>query len=165
MPLKISDCRGLLSSRKGKTAVVIAGVLMILLLFFSTLSADEPAAAPAEDTAAVERELEHRLEQLLSGMDGVSSPDVMVTLESTSETVFARDSSVSTGGSGGSDRESSVVLAGSGKSALEQSVILPRVRGVAVVCGGAENPAIKEKVVNAVSGVLDISSSRVYVTN
>lgn len=174
MQLKIADCKGLLSSKKSRNIIVAAGIAVILLLFLSTLTPQtEQSLSPAEDTAAIERQLEQRLEQLLSGINGVTAPDVMVTLDSTSERVYARDSrngSSETLGEGSSslsgDSESSVVLvgSGSGKSALEQSTILPKVRGVAVVCGGAEDPSIKEKVVNTVSGVLNISSSRIYVT-
>ena len=48
---------------------------------------------------------------------------------------------------------------------LETSVILPKVRGVAVVCGGAEDIVIREKVVNTAARVLDIKVSQVYVTS
>ncbi len=164
MPLKITDCFGLLSSKKLRGIIVAAGIALILLLFLSTLLPEKQADPLTEDTAAIERELEQRLEQLLSGIDGVTAPDVMLTLESTSERVYARDGSSSTGTSGGSSSESSIVLAGSSRAALESCTVLPKVRGVAVVCGGAENPSTKEKVVNTVSGVLNISSSRVYVT-
>ena len=60
--------------------------------------------------------------------------------------------------------ENSPALTGS-KDALEKSVILPKVRGVAVVCGGAENMLVREKVVNTAARVLDIGVSQVYVTN
>lgn len=174
MQLKLSDCKGVLSAKKSRTVVIAAGIAVILLLFCSTLTPQkEQTSSPAEDTAAMERQLEQRLEQLLSGINGVVAPDVMVTLDSTSERVYARDSKSGSSETSGEsstavsgDSQSSVVLVGSGstKSALEQSTILPKVRGVAVVCGGAEDPSIREKVVNTVSGVLDISSSRIYVT-
>ena len=174
MQLKIADCKGLLSGKRTRNIIVAAGIIVILLLFLSTLTPQtEQSDSPTENTAAIERELEQRLEHLLSGINGVTAPDVMVTLDSTSERVYARDSrngSSETSGEGSSaysgDSETSVVLVGSGssKNALEQSTILPKVRGVAVVCGGAEDPSIKEKVVNTVSGVLNISSSRIYVT-
>ena len=174
MQLKIADCKGLLSGKRSRNIIVAAGIAMILLLFISTLTPQpEQSISPSEDTAAIEHELEQRLEHLLSGINGVTAPDVMITLDSTSERVYARDSrngSSETSGDGNSsssgDSETSVVLVGSGssKNALEQSTILPKVRGVAVVCGGAEDPSIKEKVVNTVSGVLNISSSRIYVT-
>ncbi|MBQ9947762.1 MAG: hypothetical protein IJO91_05175 [Oscillospiraceae bacterium] len=166
MPLKLSDCTGLLSKPKFRRAAVIAGCALMLLIFLSTLiPSEEQVAPPTEDalsigdSSAIEQSLEQRLEVLLSEIEGVSSPKVMVTLDSTAETVYARDEVP--------DRESSVVLVGSSsaKTALTESVVLPKVRGAAVVCGGAADPTIREKVVNTVAGVLGIGTSRIYVTN
>ncbi len=174
MPLKLSK-KGLLSDKRFAKAAVIIGAAVILLIFLNSFSggSEKEASLPQENTAALEQKLEQRLERLISEIDGVSSPCVMLTLEQTSQTVYARDersSSSSSGDESGSssdsDSESSVVIVGSGgsKAALTESTILPKVRGVAVICGGAENVLIKEKVVNTVAGVLDISTSRVYVT-
>ena len=174
MPLKIADCKGILSDKKARNVIVAIGCALILLLFFSTLTPSEKSeTTQSEDTSAIERELEHRLEELIGGINGVVSPSVMVTLDSTSQRVYARDSrngSSSSNNNGSSsasgDSESTIVLisSGSDKNALEESTVLPKVRGVAVICGGAEDPATKEKVVNVISSVLNISSSRVYVT-
>lgn len=174
MPLKLSK-NDFLSDKRLVKAAVIIGAAVILLIFISSLSggSEKEPSLPTEDTAQLEQKLEQRLEQLISEIDGVSAPRVMLTLEQTSQTVYARDersSSSSSGDESGSDKnsdsESSVVIvgSGSGKAALTESTILPRVRGVAVVCGGAENVLTKEKVVNTVASVLDISTSRVYVT-
>lgn len=148
--------------------VLIAGIAAIVLLFLSTLTPQsEPQTVQqytAEETAKLERELERRLTELLAEIDGVSSPQVMVTLDRTSERVFAEESKTRSG-SGENSTESTLALSGSGKEALETSVILPKVRGVAVVCGGAENIVIREKVVNTAARVLDIKVSQVYVTS
>lgn len=147
--------------------VIIVGIAAIALLFLSTLTPrSEPQAETltAEDTAKLERELEQRLCELLSGIEGVTSPKVMVTLDRTSERVFAEESKVRSG-SGENSTETSLALSGSGKEALETSVILPRVRGVAVVCGGADDVLIREKVVNTAARVLDIKITQVYVTS
>lgn len=148
--------------------VLIAGIAAIALLFLSTLTPQsEPQAVQqytAEETAKLERELERRLTELLAEIDGVSSPQVMVTLDRTSERVFAEESKTRSG-SGENSTESTLALSGSGKEALETSVILPKVRGVAVVCGGAEDIVIREKVVNTAARVLDIKVSQVYVTS
>ena len=148
--------------------VLIAGIAAIVLLFLSTLTPQsEPQTVQqytAEETAKLERELERRLTELLAEIDGVSSPQVMVTLDRTSERVFAEESKTCSG-SGENSTESTLALSGSGKEALETSVILPKVRGVAVVCGGAENIVIREKVVNTAARVLDIKVSQVYVTS
>ncbi len=148
--------------------VLIAGIAAIVLLFLSTLAPQsEPQTVQqytAEETAKLERELERRLTELLAEIDGVSSPQVMVTLDRTSERVFAEESKTRSG-SGENSTESTLALSGSGKEALETSVILPKVRGVAVVCGGAEDIVIREKVVNTAARVLDIKVSQVYVTS
>ncbi len=176
MSLKLSDCSGFLSDKRKRKAVVLIGAALILLIFVSTLlpSGKEEAEVYREDAAVIEQEIERRLELLISRIGGVSSPVVMVTLDSTSETVYARDSKSASstshndaGSSADGDDESTVVLIGSGsdRSALEESRILPKVRGVAVVCGGADDPIIREKVVNTIAGVLDIGTSRIYVTD
>lgn len=148
--------------------VLIAGIAAIVLLFLSTLTPQsEPQTVQqytAEETAKLERELERRLTELLAEIDGVSSPQVMVTLDRTSERVFAEESKTRSG-SGENSTESTLALSGSGKEAMETSVILPKVRGVAVVCGGAEDIVIREKVVNTAARVLDIKVSQVYVTS
>ena len=156
MSLNISEYSGIFQSRGFRRGAVIVGAVLIALLFFSTLLPEaETETLPADNADAAEERLERRLEQLLSEIDGVISPAVMITLDSTTQRVYARDESAG---------ESSVVLAGGGRTPVEESTRLPEVRGAAVVCGGAQDPLIKEKVVNTVAGVLDISSSRIYVT-
>lgn len=149
--------------------VIIAGIAAIVLLFLSTLTPKQSDAAQTEtysakDAAALEQELERRLTEIISQIDGVTSPQVMVTLDCTSERVFAEETK-SSSSADETSTENSIALSGSGKDALETSVILPRVRGVAVVCGGADNVLIREKVVNTAARVLDIGVSKVYVTS
>ncbi len=156
-----------LGSGGWRKVVIIAGIAVISLLFLSTLTPDvQPQAEQftAGDTAKLERELEKRLTDIISGIDGVSSPRVMITIDRTSERVYAEESKTRSG-TGENSSESSIALAGSGKEALEKSVILPKVRGVAVVCGGADDVLVREKVVNTAAKVLDIKISQVYVTS
>lgn len=156
--------------------IVIAGAAVILLLFFSTLpigGKEEPP--PAETSAGVgeaERELEQRLEKLLSRIDGVDAVSVMVTLEGTSTRIFAEETQSESSSTDGADTSSKsgssrteIVLAGSGKEPLETSVVCPKVRGVAVVCPAAADPVVREKIANTVSGVLHVGVSRVFVTD
>ena len=43
--------------------------------------------------------------------------------------------------------------------------VQPKVRGAAVVCSGASDPVVREKVANAVAKALNIGISKVYVTD
>ncbi|MGN0651097.1 MAG: hypothetical protein ACI4KM_11720 [Oscillospiraceae bacterium] len=174
MNLRLTGENGLLSNKRVLYAVVGTGIVLMLLLFLSSfISGSPPAQQSAEQKTAaqLETELEKRLEDILAQINGVSAPRVMVTLDTTAQRVFAEETKSSadssTNSSGSSERitgESAVVLVGSAKEALEKSTVMPRVRGVCVVCGGASDPLIKEKVVNAVSGVLDLGASHIYVT-
>ena len=151
---RFSDIISRLGDGKWRRIVIIAGIAAIALLFLSTLNTggkaqEQPQSYSQED---------------VSGIDGVTSPKVMVTLDCTSRRVYAEETK-SSSTSGEVKSESSIALSGSGKEALETSVVTQQVRGVAVVCGGAENVMIREKVVNTAARVLDIGISQVYVTN
>ena len=43
-------------------------------------------------------------------------------------------------------------------------VIEPNIRGVAIVCDGGENAAVRENIINAVSAVLDIKTNKISVS-
>ena len=160
----------ILESDKGRRVVLAAGLtLMAVLLISCFFGGGEEVSVSAEDMDITQTEtaLEKRLERLLSEIDGVSEPVVMLTLDSSAESLYATDSSSSRSSSEGGETtqsEQSVVLSGSSREPLQTSSVMPKVRGVAVVCGGAENPAVRERVVNTVAGVLNISTSRIYVT-
>lgn len=176
MGLKPEKLIDFLGSDKGRRIIVIVGTAVILLLFLSTLSfgkSEDTAetAAQAENAAEIEQELEQRLERLISQIPGAGNVTVMVTLESTSERVYAEQthtesSSSENGESSSQSRTSETELAfsGSSKEPIELSVIQPKVRGAAVVCSGASDPVVREKIANVVSGVLDIGVSKVCVT-
>ena len=143
----------------------VAAVCIIALLMMKSPEAHS-AKAPApeqveapEPSADYQTELEERLKQIISQIGGVSDVSVMLTLDGSEQKVFASDTSESD-----SKVESKTVIAGS-KEALLESTKYPQVRGVLVVCKGGGKAAVKEKVVNAVATVLDISTSKVYVTD
>lgn len=169
--------KSLFSGEKGKKILIFGtATVIVLLLLSSTLrgSKSESGAAvteTSEDASQIEQRLEQRLEELLCKIDGVGAVSVMVTLDRSSQTIFEKDEKTETNiksesdiGSENAARETEVVLAGSGKEPLRVGIVQPKVRGAAVVCGGANDPIIREKVANTVAKALNIGISRVYVT-
>jgi len=162
---------------KGRKIVVAGAVAVMLLLLLSTVSCErgeKNAAEPygtSENAAEIERGLEQRLTGLIEQIDGAGEVTVMVTLDTVSERVYERDrrsgsssGSTSDGSSQSSESETEVVLAGSSKEPLQIGTVQPRVRGAAVVCTGASDPVVKERVANTVAKALNIGLSKVYVT-
>lgn len=157
------------NSEKARRAVVVVGVVLMLVLLLSTFFSGENADGEDYDelsAAEIEQSLEERLTHLISCINGVGDVAVMITLDTTSERVYVQEVNSSSDiddGSESSRKETTLALTG-GKEAVEKSVIQPKVRGVAVVCTGADDPTIRERITRAVAGVLDISVSQVYVT-
>ncbi len=144
------------------SAVAILCVLLLLTLK-TPKSRDEPEQENIPKSAASEvqdyrKELEARLEDILSEIRGAGEVSVMITLSGSEETVYAEDLSESDG-----KRSSETVIAGS-QQALIRKKDNPKILGVLIVCTGGGRPQVKEKVVNAASTVLDIPTGKVYVT-
>ena len=169
---------GLLSSDKGRKIIIGAALAVMLLLLLSTVSCGDKktsnadtASRQTEDFSKLERDLEQRLEALISEIDGAGKVSVMVTVDTSSRRVYDRNEKTENSRQSGSDslhesyeRQTEVVLAGSSKEPLEIATVQPMVRGAAVVCSGASDPVVKERVANTVAKALNIGISRVYVT-
>ena len=56
-----------------------------------------------------------------------------------------------------------VKTADGGEQALIVTEIMPEVRGVAIICEGGNNEITAEKIKNAVTAALNITSKRVYI--
>lgn len=162
------------TGEKGKRVIIAAGLAVIALLFLSSVipKKEETESVIGYETAEqAERRLEQRLEALIAKIDGAGSATVMVTLDTTAERVYAQNEKTGTSqngngesGSRSGNSETEIVLAGSARQPLESGAVMPKARGCAVVCAGAADPAVKERIANAVADVLGIGISRVYVT-
>ena len=167
------------ASDKGRRIMIGAALALMLLLLFSTVSCDqksdtagtEVTQVRTEDFSKLERELEQRLEKLIAEIDGVGKVSVMVTMDTSTRRIYDRNEKTENTQQSSSDsfhenyeRQTEVVLAGSSKEPLEIATVKPLVRGAAVVCSGAGDPVIKERVATTVAKALNIGISRVYVT-
>lgn len=164
--------------------IIIIGLVGIGLILLSGLL---PEKSNTEDNqtnsqvayvslAQYENNLEQSLADIISSIDGAGKTRVMLTMDSTVEQVYATDKTMSQKDSinSGEDTETnkdtsanSTYITVELSDGTQQTVLLkeiqPKVRGVLVVCNGGDNSVVKEKIVDAVTKALDISSSRVSV--
>lgn len=158
-----------LKGRDGAVRLLIAlGVAGMLLIGLSEWLPRRSTAA-ADDTTTVtatqvERALEQRIADLLSSVAGVGRCQVMVTLESGEQAVYAADTShsVTEGGESGSESYLMVDTA-EGPVGLLLTRVRPTVRGVVVVCSGAKDPAVCQRVQSVITTAFHISERRVCV--
>ncbi len=161
---------------KIRLAVVI-GIVGVILIMLSELmpekSADSVASETAETSSGDESELyklkvQRELEKLLEQIEGVGDCEVMVTVEGTTEYVYAENVSRSADNdSGRQSNKLDTAIAYSEqngqKQALVKKVIKPKINGVVIVCSGGGDIKVNERVLKAVSTALDISSGRICV--
>lgn len=142
---------------KNKFFIVIG--TLILGVCFIFLSGGEKSTDGYDCDAAVQG-LEERVVKLCDQMRGVSDVSVMITLDTVGETKYAQNSQVNKDESNVNTRYEYVSDAG---GLLPIAEVTPKVRGVAVVCGGGGNPDIQLKLTELLSALFGIPSSAVSV--
>ena len=153
--------------------IVILGIAGMVLILLSGLLPDKkergaPAESPAEPAAAAQEiyraELENRLTALLSDMEGAGTVKVMVTLGGSAEQVYAEEVKVSRSGDRSQTESAPVLSRVSGdESALITETKAPPVQGAVILCTGGDHAAVRERITNAVSALLGIPQSQIYV--
>lgn len=156
--------------------LAVAGIILIAVSYIWDEQPEPVTVSDATGSTLAEdaRQLEERLTEIIGQVAGAGETCVMVTMDTTRESVYAEDitsqrRSIQTGelGSGDEDfsEERTHVLLGNGseESPLVEKRIEPTVRGVLILCEGAEDPVVEARVTEAVRTVLGISSSQICV--
>lgn len=105
-------------------------------------------------------ETERRLEGILAAIDGVGDVDVMITVSSSEEYIYAQAENTD---ESSKKLEYVTVRTDSGEEALLKKVNSPVITGVAVVCEGGRGDKVREEIYRTVTAILGISPGRIYV--
>lgn len=163
---------------KNPKLLVILGLCGILLIFISSLfppenSKDDTAATAEFVTEEYRTTVQNGVKEIVTRVSGDRDPTVLVTLESGVRYSYASADETDTSKSGdtsGDSRESkkqsyiTVKTADGGEQALIITEIMPEVRGVAIICEGGNDTSLAEKIENAVTSALNITTKRVYIS-
>jgi stage III sporulation protein AG len=163
--------------------LLIAGAAGALLLVLAPFGTGRTDAAPTkqQEQKTVEEyrtQLEGELTGLLSSIEGVSEINLMITLESAGEKVYATEKRASVNLLSDSlsasqkrvenqnDSEDSYIIlksADGSESAILVKQLQPVVKGAAIVCKGADNEVIRQKLIETTAIALDLPTNRVSV--
>ena len=144
--------------------VIAAGIVLLLLPLGGeenpTSGGTERQAESGEETFRGE-EMERRLEEALSRVDGAGEVTVVLTVKSGARQILAQDSSRS-----GEESSTSTVVVSTG-SGTEDAVVLqqvyPQYQGALVVCPGGGDPAVCLKLVDAVSALTGLGADKISI--
>lgn len=158
--------------------LLAAGILGMLLLLATELFPAEANEAERHTESAEQAadsrqtyisEIEGKLEEMISAISGAGRTKVMVTLENSEESVWATQGNQTRESESGGERysaEDEYVLIQSSSSeegGLLLKIIQPKIRGVAIVCDGADNVYVREKITSTVASVLDVSTAKISI--
>lgn len=137
-------------------AFVALSLGVFLMLFSGGNSKDSIDPYSAVDTA----ELESRVRDLCERVSGVGSAAVMITMDTAGEQVYAKNTRV-VGKGEGSENIYEYVTASGGLVPTEEK--LARVRGIAVVCSGGNDAAVRLTLTEMLCALFDIPASSVSI--
>jgi len=164
---------------KNPKLLILVGGIGIFLIFLSSLfsSTDKKEETPKAAVYTAEQYrvvLEDEITSIVKGITGDKKPTVVVTLESgirysyasADETDSSSSSGVSNDQSSQSKKQSYITVRdeNGGEKALVVAEIMPEIRGVAIICDGGNQEVVAEKIKNAVTSALNITTKRVYVS-
>lgn len=124
--------------------ITIIFAIILILIFFSSTSSSKSSSGSYKSNPVTQEttitnyisNMESRLEQILSQINGASNVNVMVTLDMSSTTI---------------------------KDNVIEMAEFPDVKGVVIVAKGVENTVVKMNMLKAVQAVIDISSGRIEI--
>lgn len=146
----------------------VAGLLGILLIFLSEAFPKLPNKNIENEKlyTSYSKETEEKLADIISSVDGAGKTKVFLTIEESEEYVYAQnissDKKENTGEN--EDKEYVIVDGSDGKNGLLVKTVNPKIRGVAVVCEGGDDPTVQQRIYSCVSASLGISTARISIS-
>jgi len=156
-----------------------AGIILIILSFFTTSDKSPSVYTSLKNDLSKTNaetyiaEQERKLCEILKRINGISEPFVMITLESSSEYIYAskqsiKESSSKNGEMTQKDVQKDIILyedEKKSKSPILVKEIQPKIKGVALICKGINSEEMRLKIINLVSTALNLPANKVYVIN
>ena len=154
------------SDKKLKIFVAIGIIGILLILLSEAVPAGVSKNEKKEsDYSNYVSSLEEETKQVVESIDGVGKCVVMITLKASNENVYARNTDENNSSSSISKSDEYVFYKGdSGETPVLLKEYFPQINGIAVVCSGADNYAVKESIISCLSSVFDIPTSKISVT-
>ncbi len=164
---------GIFLEKKGIAFVVILLFCGLLLMYLQGGIAKKKDKMVYSDDFDIESYVslcEKKLQNITDGVCGGKSR-VMVTLESSYESVFANNAAIDESGRQGGENvintKKEIVLRSTAEKGDEPVVvkkIMPKIKGVVIVCDGGNNEVIRRQIKEAAMCAFNITDDKICVT-
>ncbi len=155
------------SENRTKILAALGIISVILILASEYIPTYDKTEKDDTDTACIQyvQKLESQTEDILSSMSGVGKCKVMITLKNSDENVYAQNNDTNSSDSSYSESNEYIFQdSGSSNEPVVVKKYYPQVQGVVIVCEGADDVYTKEKIINSVASLYNISTSKITVS-
>ena len=160
-----------LFDKRGVAFITVGLIMGILLIVLSPNSSQKSEDKNANAVSASEKfdileytnQMENRIKQIVSAIDGIEDVSVMLYFGDDGEIVYAMEETVNSGGTESQSANYFVYSGAEGEHPLYIKRKYPKVSGVMIVCSGECNEKRKARIIQSVSSLLGVSSARVEV--
>lgn len=149
---------GVLREKKGLLAAVAVIAVGIVLILFGT--AEQSSAGQEHSEYTDTKLLETRVKTLCEQVYGVSDVTVMITMDTFGEQLYAFNAQQNSDGNNRNSRLEYVTTSG---GLVPTGELMPRIRGVAVVCRGGDDPTVRLTLTEMLCALFSISSDSVSI--
>lgn len=156
MAINREEIRAFFKKSRAAALVLLCGIVLMCL---PSGKKDTQAAQPAETVH--EQTMEEALEEILSQVAGAGSVRVLLSGQTSETTHFQTDDTQD----GESLRRETVLTTGDNRvqTALVRQTEAPTYRGAVIVCQGADSPAVRLAIVEAVAAATGLTTNRITV--
>ena len=156
---KISFLEKIKSGKIPKSIIILIAFALIIMMSVFNFSYDKNVSTETDINVYVAN-LENKLSDVLSKVDGAGSVAVCITLESGLETVLATKTTTTTTDGKILVEETPILVNGKTVTLKEN---LPKISGVLIVAKGAEKISIKNKLLLATTSLLDVNINQIEI--
>lgn len=140
--------------KKYRYALLVLAVGLVLMMLPSGSGAKEPVQ---QALSTQEPELEERLSEILSQIEGAGKVSVLLTPAAGEETLYQINEN-------GDDRDTVTITdADRNEMGLVRQVNPPVYQGAIVICQGGDQPTVRLAIVDAVSKITGLGADRISV--
>ncbi len=135
-------------------------VIVLILLMSSSIFSENKQTSNENYLTEYTKAIEERLSEVLSEVEGAGDVKVVISVESGNETVLAMKTVIKETSTGKEIEETPVIV--NGKTVVLKE-LTPKISGVLIVCEGANNIAVKSRLVSATRSLLDIENGKIEI--
>ena len=144
----------MLKKKKGLLVIVMLSIFGVLLIVIGNIDKTTNTTDSKIDYEKYVDSVENKIKNFLLKIEGIEKAEVIVTLDNSTEQIYAQN------------QESSdfvIIDSDKGQSPVYITEVYPTVRGIAIACSGGEQDAVKMKITKLIAAYLNISTNRIEI--